>query len=169
MLTRSHAPVSTVAALALAMCVSVACAESAPAGLGASEVTLSADTVTGSGSLAELQQRRSGWVARNIDDYRYRLQIVCFCAGDVTRPVLVEVRDGAVARALDLETGRAMADLSPYRTITALFDAAIAERSGGGYVSVAYDRVLGFPARLEVGTLANDAGVLYLLADLRAL
>jgi hypothetical protein len=33
-------------------------------------------------------------------------------------------------------------------------------------VSVAYDRTLGIPVRLEVGTLANDAGILYLVSSL---
>jgi hypothetical protein len=28
-------------------------------------------------------------------------------------------------------------------------------------VSVAYDQALGIPVRLEVGTIANDAGILY--------
>jgi hypothetical protein len=33
-------------------------------------------------------------------------------------------------------------------------------------VSVAYDQALGIPIRLEVGTIANDAGVLYFLSAL---
>ena len=146
-----------------------ACApnDTAPSGLGSNQLNVSADTVTGTGNLSDLQQRRSAWLARGIDDYRVQLQISCFCAGDIRRPVLVEVRDGAVVKVWDLETARAVTDLSLYPSITKLFDLAVAQASGGGHVSVAYDREFGIPARIEIGTLANDAGTLYTLADLR--
>ena len=140
-----------------------ACADDSPSGLGKQQLSVSSDTIVGTGQLAELQQRRAAWIARGIDDYRVELRISCFCGGDITRPVLVEVRNGVVSKVWDLETGKPVANLEPYPTITALFDKAIAERSRGGHVSVAYDRQLGFPARLEVGTVANDAGVLYFL------
>ena len=152
------------AALAASLTVA-ACADrvDATTGLRTNQVSIPSDTIQGSGQLSELQEKRAAWVARGIDDYRFELRISCFCAGDITRPVLVEVRGGAVAKVWDLETVNPVRDRSPYRTVTALFDAAIAERSRGGNVSVAYDRVLGIPVRLEVGTIANDAGVLYLL------
>ena len=54
-------------------------------------------------------------------------------------------------------------------TITQLFDRAIEMRSGGGNVSVTYDRANGIPARLEIGTIANDAGTLYFLGGFSAL
>jgi len=149
--------VATMLAAAVAACSST----STPSGLGKPDISLSADTVAGAGSLAELQQRRAAWVARGIDNYRYELRISCFCAGDIRRPVLVEVRSGAVSKVWDLETARPVADVTPYPTITGLYDKAVEMRSGGGHVSVAYDTNLGFPARLEVGTIANDAGILY--------
>jgi hypothetical protein len=105
-------------------------------------------------------------VARGIADHRFQLQISCFCGSEITRPVLVEVRGGAVSRVLDLETGKPVANNYAYPTVTKLFDDAIAERSRGGNVSVAYDQTSGIPARLEVGTIANDAGVLYYLSAL---
>jgi hypothetical protein len=71
-----------------------------------------------------------------------------------------------VAKVWDLETSKQVANTSPYPTITQLFDKAIDKRSGGGNVSVAYDQALGIPIRLEVGTVANDAGVLYFLSAL---
>lgn len=139
--------------------------EAQPTGLGAKQVSLSADTVPGTGDLAELQQRRAAWVARGIQDYRVQLRITCFCGDQITRPVLIEVRRGAVAKVWDLETAQPVAALDPYPTISALFDKAIAERSRGGHVSVAYDGALGFPARIEIGTLANDAGIGYTLGS----
>ena len=148
----------------------VGCSDDSPAtGLGAQQVLLPSDTIPGTGQLSELQQRRAAWVARGITDYRFQLQISCFCGGDITRPVLIEVRDGAVAKVWDLETGRPVANTALYPTITRLFDAAIAKRANGGNVSVAYDQALGIPVRLEVGTIANDAGVLYYLSALMRL
>jgi hypothetical protein len=145
----------------------VACSDDTPGiGLKPQQGITAGDSITGSGDLSELRERRAAWLAHGIDDYRFQLQISCFCGAQITRPVVIEVRGGAIATVQDLETGNPVADVSAYRTITKLFDAAIAERSGGGYVSVAYDRTLGIPVRLEVGTLANDAGILYLVSSL---
>ena len=147
-----------------------ACQEApAPSGLGVNEIAVPTDTVSGSGQLNELQQRRAAWIAQGIDDYRVQLRISCFCAGDITRPVLVEVRRGAVTKVWDLETAKPVANLEPYPSITTLFDRAVAERSQGGNVSVAYDGALGFPVRLEIGTIASDAGTLYFLGELTRL
>ena len=140
-----------------------------PAGLGTTQLSVSTDTVSGTGQLAELQQRRAAWIARGINDYRVQLQITCFCGGDIRRPVLLEVRGGAVTKVWDMETGRPVTALANYPSITTLFDRAVGERSGGGYVSVAYDVAHGFPARIEIGTLANDAGTLYTLGGFQPL
>ena len=147
-----------------------ACQESpVPSGLGVNQIAVPTDTVAGSGQLNELQQRRAAWIAQGIDDYRVQLRISCFCAGDLTRPVLVEVRRGAVSKVWDLETAKPVTNLGAYPSVTTLFDRAIAERSQGGIVSVAYDGGLGFPVRLEIGTIANDAGTLYFLGELTRL
>ena len=156
---------SALTALTVAACSS----SSTPSGLGTQQLSISGDTVVGTGQLSELQQRRAAWVARKIDSYRVELRISCFCIPEVTRPVLVEVRGGAVSKVLDLETAKPVADLSRYPAITQLFDRAIEMRSGGGNVSVAYDKALGYPARLEIGTIANDAGTVYYLGALTTL
>ena len=85
------------AALSIAATAACASNDTTPSGLGATQLNISADTVKGTGNLSELQQRRAAWLARGIDDYRFQLQITCFCGGDIRRPVLVEVRDGAVS------------------------------------------------------------------------
>jgi hypothetical protein len=74
-----------------------------------------------------------------------------------------------VTNVWDLETAKRVTTLSSYPTVTGLFDAAIAERSRGGNVSVTYDLVSGLPARIEVGTVANDAGAMYWLGGLTPL
>ena len=157
-------------AFAVAGATIVACSGSAsPSGLGTQQLSVSGDTVVGTGQLAELQQKRAAWVARGINDYRVELRISCFCGSTITRPVLLEVRGAAVSKVLDLETAKAVADISPYPTITQLFDRAIEMRTQNGHVSVAYDRSIGYPARLEIGTIANDAGTLYYLGALTSL
>lgn len=157
-------------AACIAIAGAVACSGGSPtADFNAQQTLALTDTVTGTGQLSELQQRRAAWLLRAIDDYRFQLQISCFCGAEITRPVIIEVRGGAIAKVEDLESGRAVPDVSAYPTITKLFDAAIDERSRGGSVSVAYDRTLGIPVRLEVGTLANDAGTMYLLSNLAGL
>lgn len=160
-----------VAALTVTVVAAVACADTdTPSGLGTQQLSISGDTVVGNGQLAELQQRRAAWIARDIKDYRVQLQIVCFCAGDIRRPVLIEVRDNVIAKVWDLETARPVTTVSSYPTITGLFDRAIAELSkAGGHVSVAYDGTFGFPVRIEIGTLANDAGTMYQLGGFRPL
>ena len=148
----------------------VGCTDAAPqTGLGSQQLAISPDTLPGTGSLSELQQHRAAWLARGINDYRVQLQISCFCGGDITRPVLIEVRGGVVTKVWDLEKSKPVADITPYPSVTKLFDAAIAERSRGGNVTVAYDQALGIPIRLEVGTVANDAGVMYFLSGLSRL
>jgi len=157
-------------AVGVAIGGAVACSDGTPeTGLKPQQAITAGDTITGSGELSELREHRAAWLSHEIDDYRFQLQISCFCGGQITRPVVIEVRGGAIAQVQDLETGHPVTDVSAYPTITKLFDAAIAERSGGGYVSVAYDRTLGIPVRLEVGTLANDAGILYLVTSLARL
>jgi hypothetical protein len=160
-----------IVALSIAAAFTGACANSdtTPSGLGTTQLSVSGDTIVGTGELAELQQRRAAWIARGIDDYRIQLQIVCFCAGDIRRPVLLEVRGGEVSKVWDMETARPVTALSSYPSVTKLFDLAIAERSGGGYVSVVYDKALGIPTRIEIGTLANDAGTMYVLGELQPL
>jgi hypothetical protein len=158
------------AGLLLATVAATACQEpSVPSGLGAKQIVAATDTIAGTGQLNELQQKRAAWVARGIKDYRVQLAIMCFCRTGVTRPVLVEVRKGAVAKVWDLETAKVLTDIEPYPSITALFDQAIDQRSGGGNVSVTYDRELGFPVRIEIGTIANDAGRVFTLGALTRL
>ncbi|HEX6054024.1 MAG TPA: DUF6174 domain-containing protein [Gemmatimonadaceae bacterium] len=166
MTTNPHAALRLLTVLATIATAACASNDTTPVGIGATQLSVSADTVAGTGELAELQQRRAAWLARGIDDYQVQLQIVCFCAGDIRRPVVLEVRKGAVTKVWDLETGRLVPDVSPYPSITTLFDRAIETRSSGGHVSVAYDGTLGFPARIEIGTLANDAGTMYTLGAL---
>jgi hypothetical protein len=157
------------AVVAAAAAATIACSDDPTTGLGTPAIATPRSTVPGTGQLTELEQRRADWLARGIVDYRFQLRITCFCGGDITRPVLIEVRKGAVSKVWDLETGRSVSTTSNYPTITALFDSAIAELRDprrGGRVRVTYDVALGIPVLLEVGTLENDAGVGYVIGGL---
>ena len=168
-LTHCHR-LARLAAACVAIAGAVACSDDSPTADLSAQIALTlGDTISGSGQVSELQQRRAAWLSRRIDDYRFQLQISCFCGGELTRPVVVEVRGGAITKVEDLATGRPVAGVSPYPTITKLFDRAIDERARGGNVSVAYDRALGIPVRLELGTIANDGGIQYFLSNLVAL
>ncbi|MFN2564544.1 MAG: DUF6174 domain-containing protein, partial [Gemmatimonadaceae bacterium] len=72
----------------------------------------------------------------------------------------VEVRDGRPVAARAIETTEPL-PLALFFPIDSLFSWAIREAERGGFVSVAYDQRLSYPAELVVGTLANDAGVAY--------
>lgn len=154
---------TTVVVTALLLTVGACREASVPSGLGTQRLSISSDTVSGNGQLAELQQKRAAWAARGINDYRVQMQIVCFCRTDVTRPVLVEVRRGVVSKVWDLETAKLIANIEPYPSITALYDQAVDQRAGGGNVTAAYNAKLDFPVRLEIGTIANDAGRVFML------
>ncbi|NEQ86757.1 MAG: hypothetical protein F6K26_43885, partial [Moorea sp. SIO2I5] len=40
-----------------------------------------------------LEQNQERWETQQLDNYRYRLQVSCYCIGDVTKPVVVEIRN----------------------------------------------------------------------------
>ena len=81
----------------------VACSDNTPGiGLKPQQGITAGDSITGSGDLTELRERRAAWLAHGIDDYRFQLQISCFCGAQITRPVVIEVRGGAIATVQDL-------------------------------------------------------------------
>lgn len=87
------------------------------------------------------------WEAQELENYRYTLQVSCFCLREVTRPVVIEVRDGAVANITYADDGSA-ADptlFEPYDSIDDLF-------------TIINDAEAQDPARLDV-TYAEETGV----------
>ena len=94
------------AAACVAIAGAVACSDDSPTADPNAQMALTlGDTITGSGQLSELQQHRAAWLLRGIDDYRFQLQISCFCGAEITRPVVIEVHGGAIATVEDLATG----------------------------------------------------------------
>jgi hypothetical protein len=118
--------------------------------------------VEGTGSEMELRTRWAQWRAVGPESYSYELRRSCFCTVEAVTPARVEVRDGRVVDVRAIATGQPLSQ--PLRfvpTIDSLFVWAIAEAERDGHVEVAYDGRHGYPTRLVIGTLANDAGVAY--------
>jgi hypothetical protein len=93
------------------------------------------------------------WESQAIEDYRYTLQVGCFCLVDVTRPVVVKVKDGQVASITYADDGTA-ADptlFERYDTIDKLF-AIIneAEAQQPARLDVTYDEATGAPQSIVI-------------------
>jgi hypothetical protein len=122
-------------------------------------------SVEGTGSAAELRARWEQWRTVGPRSYGYELHRGCFCSTDYITPAWVEVRDDRVVRANALDTGRALR-LDLFEPIDSLFVSAIRTAESGGHVAASYHPRLGYPTSLEIGTLANDAGVLHVVSRL---
>ena len=111
------------------------------------------------------------WAASGPADYRYDFEQQCFCLREQTQPVTVEVRGGRVTRVVARETGQEVARGEPLRwhTVPGLFQLATEARGNGSEPRVTYDPRLGYPTRIEIGSLAADAGVIYIASNLRPL
>jgi hypothetical protein len=117
------------------------------------------------GSGSELRLRWARWQMTGIRSYGFNLERSCFCTPETVMPVRVDVRDGRVVTVRALTDGQSLpSQLVP--TIDSLFRWAIREADAGGRVEASYDPLLGFPVRIVIGTLENDAGVAYHVADL---
>jgi len=124
----------------------------------ASCTPLSGPEVEGSGTVRELRMRWAQWRANGPRSYDYEMRRGCFCVIDAVTPAQVEVREDVVVGVRALNDGRAL-PLELFDPIDSLFAYAIDVASQGGPVKVRYGSRFGHPTFLEVGTLANDAGV----------
>jgi hypothetical protein len=109
---------------------------------------------------------RQRWEGQGIDDYRYVYSVVCFCPE--RGPVQVTVRNGEVASVSSVDPNARTSGGAQLQVLTVdgVFDRIEEAEEAGTYTSVEYDPQLGYPTSAEIGTLANDAGVRYLITDL---
>jgi hypothetical protein len=126
-----------------------------PWGAAAAALTLAAcATARGADDpRALLERNRRLWASHRLVDYRYTVQVRCFCPGQVTRPVRVEVRGGRVARRAYADSASApdssFADTWP--EVDGLFaNVADALRRGAEEVRVEYDPRLGYPISIQI-------------------
>jgi hypothetical protein len=106
------------------------------------------------------------WERQGIDDYRYVYSAICFCPE--RGPVQVTVRDNRVVEVQSTQPGDWAAGgvQLPVLTVDELFDLIDEAEENDTYTKVEYHPRLGYPTSAEIGTLANDAGTLYLISDL---
>lgn len=112
---------------------------------------------------------REKWERQGMDDYRYVYSLGCFCPD--RGPVHVTVRDGQIAEVRRGDSSARVAGDAQLEVLTVdqLFDRIAEAQASGTYTRVEYHPQLGYPTSAEIGTLANDAGVRYLIADLAPL
>jgi hypothetical protein len=103
--------------------------------------------------------------------YRYDFERQCFCVPEATQPVTIEVRDGAVVSVRSRATGEEVvrSENIPWYSIEGLLAQANEARAEGQEVAVQYDAATGHPTLVEIGSLAADAGVRYLVANVQPL
>jgi len=96
-----------------------------------------------------LDVQRQRWSERGPRDYRFRLEVACFCPQPPRHPVIVDVRRGSVAAVYDT-TGRTV-PRDPWVdfSLDGLF--AIVERGARSddVIEVSYDKRLGYPRRIR--------------------
>lgn len=120
------------------------------------------------GDFAAAQQR---WEAAALTDYRFDFEQQCFCVREQVQPVTIEVRDGRIVRVVSRETGEELTAVEglQWRTIPDLFRViSDARQDEVTPLTVQYDPELGYPAHIEAGSLAADAGVIYTVSNLAA-
>jgi hypothetical protein len=99
---------------------------------------------------ARLERAQARWSRQHLRDYRYRLEVGCFCPEQVRGPHTLTVRDGRPVRPRRFTAS--------YDTVPELFgvvDDAIDGRVAS--LTVRYDRRRGFPRTISVDGRRNVA------------
>jgi hypothetical protein len=112
-------------------------------------------------------QARAAWEARQVRDYRFDFERQCFCVREAVEPVTVEVRSGSVHQVRSRATGEVMPhnEAIPWYTIDELLRQVEEAEREGQEVRVEYHPD-GYPVEIEIGSLAADAGVRYLVSNM---
>jgi hypothetical protein len=100
-----------------------------------------------------LNTNRELWDSSGLSDYQVQYRRVCFCPTDITSPVIVSVKDGAIDSLTYAETGEpvgeAFHDLFP--DVSGMFDIiqdAIDQEAES--IRVSYDPNLGHPVSVGI-------------------
>ncbi len=102
---------------------------------------------------AELLQNRERWASRGITNYRYVLQIRCFCPPESVQPVMIEVQDNKVVSITSAQDSKPV-DAQGFQrndTIDKLFDRIQEAFDNNAYIIEAkYNPDFGYPRRVFV-------------------
>ncbi|HKI55127.1 MAG TPA: DUF6174 domain-containing protein [Anaerolineales bacterium] len=114
-------------------------------------------TACSSGGGTELSRNQQKWQDANIPNYRFTLNVGCFCAFRSQMPATVEVQDGEVVSIVgaDGETISTTDPLNEYVLEYATIDRLFAELNsdsvqGADKLTVTYDPTYGFPSEISI-------------------
>jgi hypothetical protein len=102
---------------------------------------------------AQLQQHQQKWAQQNLENYRYTLQVGCFCPPEVRQPVVVEVRNGKVASIAAAENGKSVNPdyFQNYDSVAKLFEIVEDAIARDAYrLDITYDETLGYPTQINI-------------------
>jgi hypothetical protein len=122
----------------------------------------------------DLSSAEERWAKGGLINYRYTLQIGCFCPPPLNDQLLVEVRNGATVRVSAVSSGEdvSLAMVDRVATIPGLF-ATIrdANERKADKIDVSYNAALGYPERISIDYIvqAVDDEVGYIVTDLAEL
>jgi len=111
---------------------------------------------TGPTSVHDILAHRAVWDSQRLADYSYTYQTFGGFLSHPPGPLQIEVRGDTVRAVVDLATGDSLvATYLP--TIDALFDRALAAAENGSLTGIVFDRVRGYPTRLDYAAVPDKA------------
>ena len=117
-------------------------------------LTLSACTTSPDDPGDDLFANRRQWQAQGIRDYQVKFSLSCFCVTDVTQPVLLQVRNGAIVSVTRVADGAAVPSTKwegIYYTVDQMFALiADAQAKGADEVRVEYHAELRYPTAVFI-------------------
>jgi hypothetical protein len=110
-----------------------------------------------------LERNLALWRSQGHEAYRFEYRHRCFCPPEVTEPVSMVVRGGAIVSVTSMATGEALPPerFEQYLTVDALFALARQALDEAATVTIGYDPTLGYPTRVDVDwrtEIADDEG-----------
>jgi hypothetical protein len=102
----------------------------------------------------EFQSARALWQSHAVANYDYTLRRECFCPMEVTQPMRVQVRGGAVTSATSVATGAAI-DVQHVKTVDQIFSEIEGTLSNGKVLGASYDATFGFPVEARLDRIVN--------------
>jgi len=102
---------------------------------------------------AELNTHRQLWKSQGFEDYQYDFQWNCYCVPDFVKPVIVSVRNGAIAGVSFSEEGLPVdpSNFTRYHTIKGSFYFIQDAIDRDAYeISVTYDSEFGYPTSASI-------------------
>ena len=106
----------------------------------------------------ELNRNRRQWEAQGMEDYRFVARRVCFCGGEFTTPVVVEVRGGEVVSRTYQDSGEPVSATyeGMWPAVEGVFDIVQDAIDRGAHrIEVEYDPELRHPTSIGIDFLEH--------------